>query len=182
MLENADGVVLHEQADVVAKMQVVRERNHVIMEIGDVMPDVELWRDGAPCFQQRFEALVVLSVFDGLNGVQACTEADDDVVARADDFRRLHRMLVGKRFDKKVRIFLFNRFGDFVDEIDERASLGAVLLHEFGAGGTLARFGMEGVVLRDGNHSCRGIFLDLFQADADEFLCHFVVGQAELEV
>ncbi len=152
------------------------------MEIGDVVPDVKLRGDGAPCLQQPFEALVVLSVFNRLDGVEPRAEADDDVAARADFLRRLHRILVGERFDQKVRIFLFNRFGDFVDEMDQRAGLRAVFLHELRAGGALARLGLEGVVLRNGNHSGRGICLDLFQADSDEFLRHIFVGQAELEV
>src|SRR5213592_3217972 len=101
-------------------------------------------------------------------------EADEDFL------RRRARVLVGQGLNEEVGEFLGNVVGDGVDEMNQRAGLGAFLFDNRAA--VVALAGAEPVVLRNGNDAGVGVFANLFEDDAVHLAAHVVVGETELAV
>ena len=179
LLEHADGMMVGEETEVGSQSTPVRLRQHVIREVRDVVPNVEVRRHGAPIFNVLTETLVGGSRLQRLRKIHLDTaKTDDDVLCRLRDFWCLAGISVRQRLNEKFRIFLFNLLRNGVHEANQRTGLAAFYLLYFQA---LRAFATTmPVVLRNGNHAGRRLLANLLQADSREFLRHLFIRQAEL--
>ncbi len=150
-------------------------------EIDDVIPDVQVWRDGGPAAQVFDKLRVLRAVGERVREAAFdAAQAYDNVLARLDVLRRLARVLVGERADKLFGELLLDPLGHLVDEPDERAGLAAFAFHDGLAVGALA--GIPPVVLRDGVDEVFGaVAHTVFDALGDD-VEHVGVGEAQLRV
>ena len=179
LFKHADGMMVGEETKVGSQSTPVRLWQHVVREVRDVVPNVEVRRHGTPIFDVFTETLVGRPRLQRLREIHFDTaKTDDDVLGRFRDFWCRACISVCQRLNEKFRIFLFNLLCDGVHKANQRARLAAFYLLYFQA---LRAFATTmPVVLRNGNHAGRRLLANLFQADSREFLCHLFVRQAEL--
>ena len=68
LFEQADALMIHEVADVRAEHAPVGMRDDVVGEVGDVIPDVQLWCNRAPALDVLAEGLVLVAALQRLGG------------------------------------------------------------------------------------------------------------------
>ena len=122
LLEEADDAVVAEELHVALQASEVGVGPDVVPEVGGVVPDVELVRDGGPAFDVLHE-LHVLGVWAHVQRQREvaldAAQTGDHVAARAQCLGRGAGVLVGESLDPGVRELLLDRLGNLVHEVDQ---------------------------------------------------------------
>ena len=179
LFKKADNVVVDEVVDVIGPDTPIREREQVKAEIRHVVPDKDVVGHPGPAFHVVAERSVLFPFAQGLDkGTFDTAEADDHVIARAGQLRRLARELIRKCIDVDVGIDFFDLFGHPVNETDIRPHLRFFLV---GDGLALGAFAVAlPVVLADRDDGGFRVLCNLRQDALEHFLEQLFVGQAEL--
>ena len=139
LFEQADGVVVHKEADIGGETAIIRLREKIVGEVGYIVPNKEVGGDGAPVFDVLLEANVVCASLQRLREIHFdAAEADDDVFGGFRDFRCLSCILVCKGFHEEVRILFCDVRRDGVDEAEQQAGGAAFFFFDGFAFGALA--------------------------------------------
>ena len=105
-------------------------------------------------------------------------QADADIAAGFDDFRRGTGILIRQRIHDHMREFFFNPCRNGIDEMEQRAGVTAVFRIDLCAVRAFA--GIIAVVLRHGNDPCSGMIAQalfcIFRGDGNDLR----IGQTEL--
>ncbi|OQA64494.1 MAG: hypothetical protein BWY37_02054 [Firmicutes bacterium ADurb.Bin262] len=180
-LINAPDVVFGKKPDIFLDDAEIGERAQEVAVVGGVIPDINPAADIFPAVEVGAKGGVVgasrvvermrEAAFDG-------TQADDDVVARDNVFRRLAGILIGEGIDGDVRIIVFDGVGDGVDETDHRAGVGTFIVVDRLA--VVADAVVAVVVLGQGHNLRVGVRAQNLAHLLDDDAQRVGVGQAKL--
>ena len=183
LLEHAHGAVRGEETDVRRDGFDVRMRHHVVVEVGEVVPDEKVAaRHAPPVGEVLREVGLVRRQRLGERTREVAldvAEAHHHVVARTRLRGRLARELVRERVDAHVRELLLHRLGDVVREAEVRPRRRAAVLVHHGLA-LLARAVSAPVVLRHLYEIDGRILAQALQRLLDVLRLHLLVRKAQL--